>query len=166
MVFPMEKKGSVSGKSPGELNAARRVMAVEQAITVRGRGRERGRGAAGRDIGASGGPHGDYGCDRGPNQKPGCVALFVRRAEVRLLSISTTMAFYISQPKVRQAGFELPNKQDEERQASPTYDPSMYFAHNNFGSPFDAFNRLKYDNHSNVDFTDTLATMVSVTRDL
>ncbi|KAJ1302142.1 hypothetical protein OPQ81_000970 [Rhizoctonia solani] len=72
------------------------------------------------------------------------------------------MAFYISQPKVRQAGFELPNKQDEERQPSPTYDPSMYFAHNNFGSPFDAFNRLKYsDNHANVDFTDTLASMIS-----
>ncbi|KAG8731075.1 hypothetical protein FRC11_005212 [Ceratobasidium sp. 423] len=73
------------------------------------------------------------------------------------------MAFYISQPKVRQSGFELPNKQDEERQPSPTYDPSMYFAHNNFGSPFDAFsNRLKYpDNHANVDFTDTLASMIS-----
>ncbi|CAE6505469.1 unnamed protein product [Rhizoctonia solani] len=44
----------------------------------------------------------------------------------------------------------------------PAYDPSMYFAHNNFGSPFDAFsNRLKYpDNHA-VDFTDTLATMIS-----
>ncbi|CAE6440173.1 unnamed protein product [Rhizoctonia solani] len=42
------------------------------------------------------------------------------------------------------------------------YDPSMYFSHNNFGSPFDAFNRLKYsDNHSNVDFTDTLASMIS-----
>ncbi|KAL5637861.1 hypothetical protein ACGC1H_002211 [Rhizoctonia solani] len=72
------------------------------------------------------------------------------------------MAFYISQPKVRQAGFEVPNKQNEERQASPTYDPSMYFAHNNFGSPFDAFNRLKYsDSHASVDFTDTLASMIS-----
>ncbi|CAE7057517.1 unnamed protein product [Rhizoctonia solani] len=41
----------------------------------------------------------------------------------------------------------------------PAYDPSMYFAHNNFGSPFDAFNRLKYtDSH---DFTDTLASMIS-----
>jgi hypothetical protein len=30
------------------------------------------------------------------------------------------MAFYISQPKVRQSGFEVPNKQDEERQASPS----------------------------------------------
>lgn len=101
------------------------------------------------------------------------------------------MAFYISQPKVRQAGFELPNKADEERQPSPgeyitrcpprdspqltmlalpprrrpapAYDPSMYFTHNNFGSPFDAFNtRLKYssDHAPNVDFADTLASMV------
>ncbi|QRV82099.1 helix loop helix DNA-binding domain protein [Ceratobasidium sp. AG-Ba] len=86
------------------------------------------------------------------------------RAEVRLLS--TTMAFYISQPKVRQAGFELPAK-DEERQPSPApaYDPSMYFAHNNFGSPFDAFSnaRLKYANgdHSSVDFVDTLSSLIS-----
>lgn len=75
------------------------------------------------------------------------------------------MAFYISQPKVRQAGFELPNKPDEERQSpAPAYDPSMYFAHNNFGSPFDAFNaRLKYqsDHAPNVDFADTLASMIS-----
>ncbi|CAE6467873.1 unnamed protein product [Rhizoctonia solani] len=41
------------------------------------------------------------------------------------------------------------------------YDPSMYFAHNNFGSPFDAFNRVKYDGHASVDFTDTLASMIS-----
>ncbi|CAE6539851.1 unnamed protein product [Rhizoctonia solani] len=42
------------------------------------------------------------------------------------------------------------------------YDPSMYFAHNNFGSPFDAFNRLKYsESHPSVDFTDTLASMIS-----
>ncbi|KAG9089513.1 hypothetical protein FS749_001275, partial [Ceratobasidium sp. UAMH 11750] len=100
------------------------------------------------------------------------------------------MAFYISQPKVRQAGFELPAK-DEERQPSPgvyitrvcardpqltmlalpprrrpapAYDPSMYFAHNNFGSPFDAFSnsRLKYAaDHPSVDFADTLASMIS-----
>ncbi|KAG9124613.1 hypothetical protein FRC07_010942 [Ceratobasidium sp. 392] len=76
------------------------------------------------------------------------------------------MAFYISQPKVRQAGFELPAK-DEERQPSPApapYDPSMYFAHNNFGSPFDAFSnsRLKYTGeHPSVDFADTLASMIS-----
>ncbi|KAB5592874.1 Retrograde regulation protein 3 [Ceratobasidium theobromae] len=90
---------------------------------------------------------------------PGCwVYVYVcGRAEVRLLP--ATMAFYISQPKVRQAGFELPNKQDEDRQPSPTYDPSMYFAHNNFGSPFDAFNRLKYEN--SVDFADTIAGMIS-----
>ncbi|KAG9091654.1 hypothetical protein FRC06_000479 [Ceratobasidium sp. 370] len=99
------------------------------------------------------------------------------------------MAFYISQPKVRQAGFELPAK-DEDRQPSPgvyitrvsapgpqltmlalpprrrpapAYDPSMYFAHNNFGSPFDAFSntRLKYGDHPSVDFADTLASMIS-----
>ncbi|KAF8674915.1 helix loop helix domain [Rhizoctonia solani] len=41
------------------------------------------------------------------------------------------------------------------------YDPSMYFSHNNFGSPFDAFNRVKYDGHASVDFSDTLASMIS-----
>lgn len=56
--------------------------------------------------GVSGGRPGELGV---------CASL--ARAEVRLLP--TTMAFYISQPKVRQAGFELPNKTDEERQPSP-----------------------------------------------
>ncbi|KAF8605754.1 HLH-domain-containing protein [Ceratobasidium sp. AG-I] len=50
------------------------------------------------------------------------------------------------------------------RRPAPAYDPSMYFAHNNFGSPFDAFSaRLKYspDHAPNVDFADTLASMIS-----
>ncbi|KAG8737285.1 hypothetical protein FRC10_008375 [Ceratobasidium sp. 414] len=98
------------------------------------------------------------------------------------------MAFYISQPKVRQAGFELPAKEDDRespgayitripdlvpqltmlalaprRRPAPAYDPSMYFAHNNFGSPFDAFSntRLKYPDAPAVDFADTLASMIS-----